>query len=143
MWICKNSFYMKSLGKRFQRMGKSYLCTLMPLQIMPVALNCLKKIVTLLDTYYNVHSVQFSSVTQSCLTLWPHELQHPRPPCPSPTPRVQPNSCPLSWWCHPTISFSVIPLSSCLQSFPALGSFPWVSSSHQMVKAELQLQHQS
>ena len=60
---------MKSLGKRFQRMGKSNLCTLMPLQIMPVALNSLKKIVTLLDTYYNVHSVQFSSVSQSCLTL--------------------------------------------------------------------------
>ena len=47
---------------------------------------------------------QFSSVTQSCLTLWPHGLQHPRPPCPSPTPRVYSNSCPLSWWCHPTIS---------------------------------------
>ena len=70
-----------------------------------------------------VHSVQFSSVAQSCPTLWPHGLQHTRPPCPSPTPRVYSNSCPLSRWCHPSISSSVIPFSSCLQSFPASGSF--------------------
>ena len=57
-------------------------------------------------------------------SLQPHEPQHTRPPHPSPTPRVYPNSCPLSWWCHPTISSSVIPFSSCLQSFPASGSFP-------------------
>ena len=56
-------------------------------------------------------------------SLWPCELQHARPPCPSPTPRVYSNSCPLSWWCHPTISSSVIPFSSCTQSFPASGSF--------------------
>ena len=68
-------------------------------------------------------SVQFSSVTQLCLTLWPHEPQHTRPPCPSPTPWDHPNSCPLSQWCHPTISSSVIPFSSRLQSFPASGSF--------------------
>ena len=49
--------------------------------------------------------------------------QHARPPCPSPTPGVHPNTCPLSWWCHPTISSSVVPCSSCLQSFPASGSF--------------------
>ena len=53
----------------------------------------------------------------------PHELQHARPPCPLPTPGVYPNSCPLSQWCYPTISSSVIPFS-CLQSFPASGSFP-------------------
>ena len=64
----------------------------------------------------------FSSVAQSCLTLQPHELQHTRPPCPSPTPRVHPNPCPLSQWCHPTISSSVVPFS-CPQSFPASGSF--------------------
>ena len=52
-----------------------------------------------------------------------HGLQHRRPPCSSPTPRVYPNSCPLSWWCHPTISSSVIPFSSDLQSFPTSGSF--------------------
>ena len=69
-------------------------------------------------------SVQFSSVTQLFDSLWPHGLQHTRPPCPSPTPRVYSNSCPLSWWCHQTISSSVVPFSSHLQSFPASGSFP-------------------
>ena len=69
-------------------------------------------------------SVQFSSVTQLFDSLWPHGLQHTRPPCPSPTPRVYSNSCPLSQWCHPTISSSVVPFSSCSQSFPASGSFP-------------------
>ena len=57
-------------------------------------------------------------------SLQPHRLQHTRPPCPSPMPGVYSNSCPLTWWCHPTISSSVIPFSSFLQSFPALGSFP-------------------
>ena len=57
-------------------------------------------------------------------SLWPHGLQHTRPPCPSPTPRVYSNSCPLSRWCHPTISSSVVPFSSHFQSFPASGSFP-------------------
>ena len=66
--------------------------------------------------------VLFSSL--SCVRLFAiHGLQHTRPPCPSPTPRACPNSCPLSQWCHPTISSSVIPFSSCLQSFPASGSF--------------------
>ena len=70
------------------------------------------------------NSVQFSSVAQSCLTLRAHEPQHARPPGPSPTPGVHSNSCPLSRWCHPTISSSVIPFSSCLQSYPVSGSFP-------------------
>ena len=65
----------------------------------------------------------FSSVAQSYLTLQPHGLQHSRPPCPSPTPGAYSDSCPLSHWCHPTISSSVIPVSSHLQSFPASGSF--------------------
>ena len=56
-------------------------------------------------------------------SLWPHEPQHASPPCPSPTPRVFSNSCPLSQWCHPTISSAVVPFSSCLQSFPASESF--------------------
>ena len=56
-------------------------------------------------------------------SLWPHGLQHARFPCPSPTPRACSNSCPLSQWCHPAISFAVVPFSSCLQSFPASGSF--------------------
>ena len=57
-------------------------------------------------------------------SLRPHELQHARPPCPSPTPGVYPNSCASSRWCHPIISSSVVPFSSCPQSFPASGSFP-------------------
>ena len=72
---------------------------------------------------YIVSSVRFSSVAQSCQNLRPHGLQHTRPPCASPTPGVYSNSCPLSQWCHPTISSSVIPFSSRLQSFPASGSF--------------------
>ena len=60
-------------------------------------------------------------------SLQPHEPQHARPPCPSPTPRVHPNLCPMTQWWHPTISPSVIPFSSCPQSFPALGFFKWVA----------------
>ena len=68
-------------------------------------------------------SVQFNSVKFSC-SLWPHGLQHARPPCPSPTPGVYSNSHPLSRWCHPIISSSVIPFSFHPQSFWASGSFP-------------------
>ena len=57
-------------------------------------------------------------------SLWPHESQHARTPCPSPTPRVHPNPCPSSQWCHPTISSSVVPFSSCPQYLPASGSYP-------------------
>ena len=67
-------------------------------------------------------SVQFSRLVMSD-SLQPHGLQHNRPPCPSPTPGVCSNSCPLSQWCHPTISSSVVPFSSHLQSLPASGSF--------------------
>ena len=66
--------------------------------------------------------VQFSRSVRSD-SLQPHESQHARPPCPSTTPTVHPNPCPLSRWCHPAISSSVIPFSSCPQSFPASGSF--------------------
>ena len=68
-------------------------------------------------------SVQFSRSVVSN-SLWPHELQHARPPCPCPTPGVYSNSCALSWWCHPAISSSVVPFSSCPQSLPASGAFP-------------------
>ena len=69
--------------------------------------------------------VQFSSVAQSWPTLRdPHEPQHARTPCQSPTHGVYSNSCPSSRWCHPTISSSVVPFSSCLPSYPASGSFP-------------------
>ena len=74
-----------------------------------------------------VFQVQFSSVQFSCSvvskSLRPHESLHARPPCPSPTPGIHPNSCPLSRWCHPAISSSVVPFFSCPQSFPASGSF--------------------
>ena len=73
--------------------------------------------------YHLFISVQFSHSVVSD-SLRPHESQHARPPCPSPTPRVYSNSCPLSRWCHPAISSSVVPFSSCPQSFPASGSFP-------------------
>ena len=73
----------------------------------------------LIENRVSISSVQFSSVAQSHPT---HEPQHARPPCPSPTPKVHPNPCPLSRWCHPTISSSVVPFS-CSQSFPASGSF--------------------
>ena len=72
------------------------------------------------------HSVMSNS-------LRPHGLQHARLPCPSPSPGACSNSCPLSWWCHPTISSSVVPFSSCLLHFPASESFP-ISSSHQLSK---------
>ena len=71
----------------------------------------------------HLFSVQFSSSVVSD-SLRPHAPQHVRPLCLSPTSGVYPNSCPLSQWCHPTISFSVVPFSSCLQPFLALGSFP-------------------
>ena len=74
------------------------------------------------DNISSVQSVEFSHSVLS-ESLRSHGLQHVRPPCPSPTPGVHPNSCPLSPWCHPTISSSVIPFSSCPQSFPASGSF--------------------
>ena len=70
-----------------------------------------------------ISSVQFNHSVVSD-SLRPHESQHARPPCPSPTPRVYSNSCPSSRWCHPAISSSVVPFSSCPQSFLASGSFP-------------------
>ena len=85
----------------------------------------------------------FSCSTMS-ESLWSHELQYARLPCPSLSPKVCSNSCPLSQWYHPIISSSVAPFSSCPQCFPASGSFPWVGSSHQVAKvSELQLQQQS
>ena len=73
--------------------------------------------------YHPFSSVQFSHSVESD-SLWPHESQHARPPCPSPTPRVYSNSCPSSRRCHPAISSSVIPFSSCSQTLPASESFP-------------------
>ena len=98
----------------------------------------------ILGTLYfpSFSSVQFSHSVMSN-PLRPHGLQHTRLPCPSPTSGVYSDSCPLSWWCHPTVSSSVIPFS-CLQSFPASGSFQmsqFFSSGGQTIG--VQLQHQS
>ena len=83
--------------------------------------HCLLKLKFITFKLIRSDQISHSVVSDS---LRPHELQHTRPPSPSPTPGVYSNSCPLSWWRHPTISFSVVPFSSCPQSFPALGSFP-------------------
>ena len=77
----------------------------------------------ILETLCIFSSVKFSRSVVSD-SLWPYGQQHASLPCPSLSPRFNPNSCPLSRWCHPTISSSVVPFSSCLQSFPASGSFP-------------------
>ena len=84
-------------------------------------------------------SVQFSRSVLSN-SLPPHESQHARPPCPSPTPKGHPNSCPLSRWCHPAISPSVVPFASCPQFLPASKLFQWVNSLHEGAKVwEFQL----
>ena len=96
--------------------------------------HCVTSFVTLLNsiplsgcfiTGFSLHiiSVQFSFSVVSD-SLRPHESQHARPPCPTPTPGVHSNSCPSSWWCHPATSSSVVPFSSCPQSLPESGSFP-------------------
>ena len=90
---------------------------------------------------FQFSSVQFSRSVVSD-SLWLHESQHARPPCPSLTPGVHSNSCPSSRWCHPAISSSVIPFSSSPNPSQHQGLFQWVSSSHQVAKL-LELQHQS
>ena len=90
-----------------------------PFQLGPSLLN--KICVTICSKKRTEYSC--CSVSQLCLTLWPHGLQYARLPCSSSSPRVCWNTCPLSQWCHPTISSSVTPFSSCLQSFPASRSF--------------------
>ena len=112
--------------------GSLYLSMLYPIWPLPPSLSLLitsslfsvsLSLSILLCTFIHFSfSVQFSSSVMS-YSLWPHERQHTRLPCPSPTPRVHPNPCPSSQWCHPTISSSVVPFSSCPQSFPASGSF--------------------
>ena len=92
---------------------------------------------------YWFSSVQFSHSIVSD-SLWPHELQHARSPCPSPTPGGHQNPCPSSQWCHPTISSSVIPSPPALNLSQHQGLLKWVSSSHQVAQVlEFKLQHQS
>ena len=99
----------------------------------------------IITNYLERHSVHFSLVHSVMLeSLWSHGLQHARPPCPSPTPGVYPNPCPLSQWCHPTISSSLVPSPPALNLSQQQGLFKWVSSLHQVAKVlEFQLQHQS
>ena len=93
-------------------------------------------------------NISFGSVQFSCSvvsdSLRPHELQHARPPCPSPTPAVYSNSCPSSRWCHPTISSSVVPSPPASNPSQHQGLFQWVNSLHEVTKVlEFQLQHRS
>ena len=87
-----------------------------------------KNAMSTISDIFTIYSIQFSSVQFSHSVMFdslqPHESQHARPPCPSPTPGVHSNSRPSSWWCHPAISSSVVPFSSCPQSLPASESFP-------------------
>ena len=97
--------------------------------------------------YLEIRSV-FSSVQFSCSvvsnSLQPHESQHARPPCPSPTPGIHSESCPSSRWCHPAISSSAVPFSSCTNPSQHQGLFQWINSSHEVAKVlEFQLQHHS
>ena len=88
-----------------------------------MCLICFSLVKMMSNTFFDAYClVQFSSVAQSCQTIC--DPMHCTVPCPSLTPGACSNSCPSSWWCHPTISSSVVPFSSCPQSFPASGSFP-------------------
>ena len=105
-------YILKLLRKKLPISGKDTPCP-PPISVHILIYRCRLQVIS---------SVQFSRSVVSN-TLWPHEPQHTKPPCPSPTAGVYPNPCPLSWWCHPTILSSVVPFSSCPQSFPASGSF--------------------
>ena len=107
---------------RSERWGNGRICRALKAMLRPFWTGELELLV-FSNSNSSIGSVQFSHSVVSD-SLWPHGLQHTRPPCPSPTPRVYWNSCPSSRWCHQTISSSVIPFSSHLQSFPASGSFP-------------------
>ena len=116
--------------QKYKQTIKMYCCS--------VAKSCLTVCNPWTATVNVFSSVQFSHSVVSD-SLQPHGLQHTRPPCPSPAPRVYSNSCPLSRRCHPAISSSVVPLSSHLQSFPASGLFQGVSSSHQVAKVAMMI----
>ena len=113
------SFY--SLVKVESVLDSDFTCASLPRESQCNVYNCCVK--SKQDSLNDLNSVQFSCSVVSD-SLWPQESQHVRPPCPSPTPRVYSNSCPLSSWCHPAISSSVFPFSSCSQSLLASGSFP-------------------
>ena len=124
--------YNTSLWLSYSITGSLYLLSSSPILLIPWSLSSLAILfsvsVSVVLLYEFICFIFFCSVQFSLSvlsdSLRPHEPQHTRPPCPSPTPGVHPNPCPSSWWCHPVISSSVIPFSSCPQSFPASGSFP-------------------
>ena len=133
-----SNFEIREIDSLYQNMVVSSMDKLKFVESPPVlwstVLNCI---------YFQSCLPQFSSVAQLYLTLQPHGLQHARPPCPSPNIGIYSNSCPLSWWCHPTISLSVVPFSDFNLS-QHQGLFKWVSSLHQVAKVLVfQLQHQS
>ena len=104
------------------------------LHLLPILLSFLPAFLKFsIGNYPSSHCCCCCSAAKSCLTLQPHELQHAKIPCPSLSPRVCSNSCPLSQWCHPAISSSVTLLSFCSQSFPASGSFLLYSVSFKIV----------
>ena len=114
------------IGRTMLKLKLQYFDHLMQFAMIPLSLLFLQHQGQESVPFFNIFTctqiVQFSRSVVSD-SLQPHELQHARPPCPSPTPGVHPNSCPLSRWCHSTISCSVVPFSSCPQSLPASGSF--------------------
>ena len=106
----------------------------------------LKQVFIILPSFWKLRMQKQLQFSRSVVSefFWPHGLQHARLPCPSSSPGACSNSCPSSWWCHPTILSSVISFSSHLQSSQHQGLFQWASSSHQVAKVlELQLQPQS
>ena len=126
LWWKKNFFINKFFETQRKRIIRSTACTSQEHHWNTVPLKTTWQIPILFIDYLkkiDYFSVQFSRLVLSDL-MKPHEPQHARLPCPSPTPGVHPNPCPSSWWCHPTISFSEVPFSSCPQSFPASVSCP-------------------
>ena len=110
---------------RASRTLPPYFCVVLSLYLcmrLSTSFSCMLSPFPIKSVHHQI-SVQFSCSVVSN-SLQPHGLQHASLPCPSPSPRACSNSCPSSWWCHPTISSSVVPFSSCLQSFPTSGSFP-------------------
>ena len=145
--VVKQALFFKAvIGSQQNWVGSTESSRIPPAPIMfncpPLSTSCDREVHLL--QLVNPHSVQFSGSVVSN-SLWPHGLQHARLPCPSPTPGVHSNSCPSRQWCHPTISSSVVPFSSHLQSFLASGSFQ-VSGffTSKVAKVlEFQLQHHS
>ena len=143
------SFYCPVVAPFFIAFYNNFPLLMFPIFLSPFVLKVTLVSILLQSFQWNhskVASDQFSSVACSVMSnsLWPHEPQHARPHCPSPTPTVHPNACPLTEWCHPTISSSLIPFSSWPQSFPASGFFQRVISLNHVAKVlEFQLQPQS